>query len=210
MKEYVKSRYERISLATKWVYEQIESVKVEWRKTKINRDQAPVDVLREIDKTLKARFERTDSVKEAIGYMECNLSDEANKSSVEAYRYAIIECIPALCDAVDNLNHELAEELCYELYKRPEKMHQMGGYQLEKIFCNLGEYGSSDVLFGLQQAQNFSEGFAKKWVNIYVNTMSNAEILLLVRTACYLERKDQELSSELYTDANSGEDIDNL
>ena len=210
LKEYVKSRYERISLATKWVYEQIESVKTEWRKTKINREQAPVDVLREIDKALDARFERTDSVKEAIRYMECELSNEANRSSVEEYRNAIIERIPALCDAVDNLDHELAEELCYELYKRPWKMHQMAGYQLEKIFCNLGEYGSSDVLFGLRQAQCFSEGFAKKWVNIDVNIMSHTEIRLLVRTACYLERRAQEASSEAGTDANNEEDVEDL
>ena len=142
--------------------------------------------------------------------MECELSNEANRSSVEEYRNAIIERIPALCDAVDNLDHELAEELCYELYKRPWKMHQMAGYQLEKIFCNLGEYGSSDVLFGLRQAQCFSEGFAKKWVNIDVNTMSHTEIRLLVRTACYLERRAQEASSEAGTDANNEEDVGDL
>ena len=71
-------------------------------------------------------------------------------------------------------------------------MHQMAGYQLEKIFCNLGDYSSSDVLFGLRQAQYFSEGFAKKWVKIDINSMSHTEIQLLVRTACYLERREQQ------------------
>ena len=192
LKEYVRSRYVRISLATEWVYEQIEAIKTEWQKYKINRAQSAIDVLREIDQILEERFERTDSVKEAIRYLECDLTDEANRSAVEEYRHAIVEQIPALCDAVDDLNHELVEELCYELCKRPREMHQMAGYQLEKIFCNLGDYSSSDVLFGLRQAQYFSEGFAKKWVKIDVNSMSHTEIQLLVRTACYLERREQQ------------------
>lgn len=200
LKEYVRSRYERISLATKWALEQIENLKTQWRKIKINREQAPIDILHEIDEALEARFERTSSVKEAIRYMECALSDESNKAAVAEYRNAIVKQLPALCDAVDNIDHELAEELCYELYKRPQRMHQMASYQLEKIFSYLGENSSpnafSDALFGLRQAQYFSEGFAQKWVNIDVNSMSHTEIQLLVRTACYLERKEQESANE--------------
>ena len=183
-------------MATTWALEQIKNVKVQWRKTKISREQAPIDILREVDKTLVARFEHADSVKEAIRYLECDLTDESNQSTVAKYRNAIVEQLPALCDAVDNLDHELAEELCYELYKRPQKMHPMASYQLEKIFSYLGDNhsanASSDVIYGLQQTKYFSEGFAKKWVKINVNSMSHTEIQLLVRTACYLERKEQE------------------
>lgn len=200
LKEYVRSRYERISLATIWAYEQIETVKAEWRKIKINRELSPIGILREIDKVLEARFERTYSVKEAMRYMECVLTDESNKAAVEEYRNAIVKELSTICDAVDNLEYELAEELFYEFYKRPQQMHQMASYQLEKIFSYLGDNASpnvsSDVLFGLRQAQYFSEGFAKKWVNIDVNSMSHTEIQLLVRTACYLERKEQESANE--------------
>ena len=197
LKEYVRSRYERIFLATTWALEQIENAKAQWRKNKINREQTPTDILHEIEKVLDARFEHAYSVKEAIRYMECDLTDESNQAAVAKYRNAIVEQLPALCDAVDNLNHELAEELCYELCKRPQKMHQMANYQLEKIFSYLGDNhsanASSDVIYGLQQAKYFSEGFAKKWVNIDVNSMSHTEIQLLVRVACYLERKEQEV-----------------
>ena len=200
LKEYVRSRYERISLATIWAYEQIETVKAEWRKIKINRELSPIGILHEIDKVLEVRFERTYSVKEAMRYMECILTDESNKAAVEEYRNAIVKELSTICDAVDNLEHELAEELFYEFYKRPQQMHQMASYQLEKIFSYLGDNASpnvsSDVLFGLRQAKYFSEGFAKKWVNIDVNSMSHTEIQLLVRTACYLERKEQEGANE--------------
>ena len=195
LKEYVRSRYERISLATKWAYEQIEIAKTRWKEVKINRAQSPIDILHDIDKILETRFVCSYSVKETIRHMECDLTDDTNKLVVAEYRKAIIEQIPALCDAVDSLDHELAEELCYELYKRPKKMHQMAGYQLEKIFSYLGSNSllsdSSDVLFGLQQAQYFSEEFASKWVKIDIKTMSYQEIQLLVRVACYLERKQQ-------------------
>ena len=196
LKDYVRSRYERISLATKWAYEQIELSNAEWRKNKIDRTQRPIDVLREIDNILDTRFERNYSIKELLRYMECETTNKDNISSVEHYREAIVDIIPALCDAVDNLDHEAVEELCYELFKRPPKMHQMANYQLEKIYCYLGENASpnapSDVWYGLQQARYFAEGFAKKWVTIDVDVISHIEIQLLARVACYLERKEQE------------------
>ena len=196
LKGYVRSRYERISLATKWAYEQIENAKSEWQKNKINRNQSPIAILHEIDRTLEDRFECSYSIKEAIRYMECDLTDKSNQLAVETYRSTIVQQIPAICDAVDNLENSLAEELCGELYKRPQKLHQMARYQLEKIFCYLGDNNShadsSDVLFALQQAQSFYEEFAKKWVAIDINSMSHTEIQLLVTTACYLEWKAQQ------------------
>ena len=44
----------------------------------------------------------------------------------------------------------------------------------------------------LQQAKNFFEAFAKKWVNIDVDKMSRTEIQLLVRLACFMEKNAEE------------------
>ena len=52
--------------------------------------------------------------------------------------------------------------------------------------------GSSNELWGLQQAKNFSEAFAKKWVSIDVDKMSHTEIQLLVRVACFMEKNEEE------------------
>ena len=119
--------------------------------------------------------------------------------SLNAYlngRCAIANALPSICDAVDNLEHPLVEELCDNLFKRPQKMHQMAGYQLEKIFCYLGDNGlrdgSSNELWGLQQAKNFSDAFANKWVSIDVDEMSHTEIHLLVRVACFMEKNEQD------------------
>ena len=196
LKDYVRSRYERISLATKWVYEQIENVKTEWKIQKINRDQPPLDVLKEISETLENRCESNYSIKELIRYMECELTDMSNEKVVSTYRNAIRNIIPDLCNAIDNLDHYLVEELCNSLFKRPKRMHQMAGYQLEKIFCYLGQkglpYSSSNELWGLQQAKRFYEDFANKWVNIDIENMSHTEIQLLVRVAMFMEKIEQE------------------
>lgn len=196
IKDYVRSRYERISLATKWVYEQIEATKAEWKTQKINRNQTPLEMLKEISKTLETRCETNYSIEELVRYMECELTDISNETVVNIYRGAISNAIPDICDAVDDLDHSLVGELCDKFFEYPQKMHTMAGYQLEKIFCNLGDNGLpsdvSNAMWGLKQAKNFSEGFAKKWVNIDVEKMSHIEIQLLVRVACFMEKNEQE------------------
>lgn len=195
LKDYIRSRYERIALATQWVYNQIEHAKAEWRKRKINRNQSPLEILREADQILDSRCEENYALKEAIRYLACDLTDASNLPAVNIFRKSIIDVTPSICDAVDCLNHSLAEELCYQLYDRPAVMHQFASYQMEKIFNYLGDnpspHADSEAIFALQQAQYFSEGFAKKWVNIDVKNMSHIEIQLLVRVACFLEKEAQ-------------------
>ena len=78
-------------------------------------------------------------------------------------------------------------------YTRPKIMHQFADYQLEKIFCYLNDRCDYvNVIWGRQQAHEFSKGFAKKWVTIDAKNMSFEEIKLLVTTACYLEHEEQE------------------
>mgnify|MGYP003303377800 CR=1 FL=1 len=63
------------------------------------------------------------------------------------------------------------------VYSCPKTMHKMGYYQLEKIFSYLYVRSTeidplSNESWGLKQAHAFSQGFAKEWVTIDVNTMS--------------------------------------
>ena len=102
-----------------------------------------------------------------------------------------------MCDLVESLNEAKVSEILYDILdKRPKNMHQMAGYQLEKIFNYLHEgEGPNNIDWGLKNANNFSKGFAKNWVNIDVNQMSFEEIKLLVRTACFLEKEKQKEES---------------
>lgn len=80
-------------------------------------------------------------------------------------------------------------------------MHQMAHYQLEKIYSYLDERSdcidpASNEYWGLQQAYEFSQEFAKNWVTIDVRTMQYDEIKLLVAVACYLEKEKQDKAKE--------------
>lgn len=87
------------------------------------------------------------------------------------------------------------------IYERPKDMHQMAHYQLEKIYSYLDERSdcidpASNEYWGLQQAYEFSQEFAKNWVTIDVRTMQYDEIKLLVAVACYLEKEKQDKAKE--------------
>jgi hypothetical protein len=126
--------------------------------------------------------------------MSLDLSVNENLSSVNLYRQAIIDLVPELCDDVDNIRHEeFSEKINRIISAHLKKTHQMTGYQLEKIFCYLTDLhnGDDDYKWGLEQADEFSKEFAKKYVTIKPYEMSNDEIHLLVRTACYLECQNQ-------------------
>ena len=200
LKDYIKSRYERLAMATAWAREQIATAVGEWRKTKVSRGKTPLDTLIEIDQILSSRYVRCYSCKEAITCLGSQLTIEENRGSVERFRNAIISEIPAISDAVDALDNELIEEIFDHIFARPAKMHPMAHYQLEKIFTYLHDKTepyvvSSDERWALGQADAFANQFAKKWVTIQACNMPYNEIKLLVRTACYLERQEQEATT---------------
>lgn len=197
VKAYIKSRYKCLKEITKWAKEELEKHIEEWNQRKINRNQDPVDILTEIKSVLTDRFQDASSIENLVLYLTCPISVEENRENVLKFRQAIVGIIPGICDSVDNLDCESMEQEIGELLAYPREMHQMAHYQLEKIFSYLRDRSEtidpySNEAWGLKQAQDFANGFAKKWVKIDVDTMQYDEIKLLVNTACYLERKEQE------------------
>ncbi|MBQ0014339.1 MAG: hypothetical protein KBS82_03350 [Oscillospiraceae bacterium] len=197
LKAYVKSRYDLLANLNNWAILAVQEQNSEWIKSKINRNLSPIEILIEIDNILEERFDENYGIKTAIIDLNCTLSLEENNRSVEQYRNAIVSIVPELCDAIDCLDHEQIDKLIGKVvYSCPKTMHKMGYYQLEKIFSYLYVRSTeidplSNESWGLKQAHAFSQGFAKEWVTIDVNTMSYDEIKLLVRTACYLENMRQ-------------------
>jgi hypothetical protein len=194
LKDYIASRYNLLQKATDWVYSEVERVKTEWRKTKVNRDLPIIDILKDISNILSSRSEEIYDVSILIKDMSLDLSVNKNLSSVNKYRQSIIDLVPELCDDVDNIRHEeFSEKINRIISAHPKKTHQMMGYQLEKIFGYLTDYnvGYENHSWGLQHAEFFSKEFAKKYVTIKPYEMNHDEIHLLVRTACYLECQSQ-------------------
>ena len=139
------------------------------------------------------QFQDTYEIDDCISYLTCNLTYSSNSDNVQKFRRALIDRVDTIYQYAAELDYS---GLCEEMeitYTRPKIMHQHSYYQLEKIFCYLNDncdYG--DIIWGRQQAYEFSKGFAKKWVTIDAENMSFEEIKLLVTTACYLEHEEQE------------------
>jgi len=201
IKGYIKSKHEKIRLVTDWVKQEIKNAHEEWQKIKINRQQDTVAILNEIKSVLEQRYENAYSIENALSYLTCHLTIQSNIENIDKFRKAIESKIPSLCDSVDALDYEKMEDALAILYETPKVMHQMAHYQLEKIYSYLDERSdyidpASNEYWGLQQAYEFSQEFAKNWVTIDVRTMQYDEIKLLVAVACYLEKEKQDKAKE--------------
>ncbi len=201
LKGYIKSIYDTFPTLTKWAKDVISGQNAEWKLTKVNRLQDAVSVLNEIKSVLERRYENTYSIDDALSYLTCQLTIQSNIENVEKFRKAIESKIPSLCDSVDALDYEKMEDALAILYETPKVMHQMAHYQLEKIYSYLDERSdyidpASNEYWGLQQAYNFSQEFAKNWVTIDVRSMQYDEIKLLIAVACYLEKEKQDKAKE--------------
>ena len=197
LRAFIKNVYSGINDFMKWAKEEIDEQNKEWKQTKVNREQDDISILKEIKIILESRFVEVYSIDRALSYLTCKTTIESNNNNVEVFRKKIVECIPAICDSVDNLDYEAMEDALSVIYSRPKNMHQMAHYQLEKIYSYLDERSenidpASNEYWGLEQAKLFAQKFAKKWVTIDVETMEYDEIKLLVAVSCYLEREEQE------------------
>lgn len=201
LKGYIKSIYDTFPMLIQWAKDVISGQNAEWKLTKVNRQQGPVAILNEIKSVLEQRYENAYSIDNALSYLTCQLTIQSNIENVDKFRKAIESKIPSLCDGVDDLDYEKMEDALSIIYERPDKMHQMAHYQLEKIYSYLDERSdyidpASNEYWGLRQAYEFSQEFAKNWVTIDIRTMQYDEIKLLVAVACYLEKEKQDKAKE--------------
>lgn len=194
LKMYIASRYIQLHQAILWANEKIEFVHGKWKKQKINRNQKPLEILEEIKSIMITRHWDYNDVDLAIDYLTCPLTCIENKKQVETYRSEIIRITPDFCNAIEELDGNLAFQILDEILEiRPHHLYSEANYSLSKIFANLTDDNSADTMFGLQQASEFNNRFAKKWVNIKPYEMSFTEIKLLIRTACYLASLEEKI-----------------
>lgn len=197
IKGYLRSIYNTFPEFIRGVTDVINGQNEEWKRTKVNRNQENIEVLNEVRNILESRYANTYSLDVAISYLTCKTTILSNETNIKLFRDKIVECIPRICDCVDNLDYESMEEVLSIIYSKPNRMHKMAHYQLEKIYSYLDKRSekidmASNEYWGLQQAYDFSQEFAKKWVTIDIKIMQYDEIKLLVAVACYLESIEQE------------------
>lgn len=191
---YVYERFNLISYIINALKKKIENKEKLWKERKVKRDGTPTEVLQDILSIQEERYERTYEVRSLISIFTSPCTLQENQESLNKLRKAIVDIIPALCDATDNMDSEQFYSLSDKIIDvYPKKTYGMFFYHMEKIFAYLDtDVHLSDKSWGLQQAEEFSKEFAKKWVKIDINTMDDEEIKVLVMAACYLEAQEQE------------------
>ena len=218
LKDYIKSRYSLLKVATNWAKNKIKEFESRWSERKVNRALTPIGILEDIKEILTIRHESdlNYELDDAISYLSCPLTEEKNQKAVAEYRKHLINTIPELCDSIDRVNREeyLTDAFMNAISPQLKWQHNHCSYQLEKIFsylkrgdklqsiCDLlakeNYYNSTgkDVFnneeWGLLQLAIFYDSLAKDYVTIRLD-MPFDEIRLLVTTACYLEQENQKL-----------------
>lgn len=197
LKAYIKSIYVHLQEIDDWAKNEICFQDDEWKKHKVDRSGS-VDAMLQSIKTIYAeRFLEPYDIERIESYLKCECSMPRNNDIVQSYRRLLVESLYKISDALDAGDNDALDIATSSIFVRPRKTHQMMHYQLEKIFCYLDDdHGWMDVQWGLKQAKEFAQEFAKNWVTIDVGQMDFEEIKLLVTIACYYETKKQKLDSE--------------
>lgn len=189
IKNYLKYKYEQLSLATIYLKQKYLDLETSWKNDKINRDLPPLEMLQKIKEKLEQRCEETGDISECILFLKYKPSLKKNEKSTLEYQKAIISCLPSLCDAVEQLDYDkLYSVIESVLYVRPKNVEKVD-YQLGCIYADLNSAtDDARYLYTLGCVQWVVDSFAHKWVDIK-EEMSADEILFLISAACYLEEK---------------------
>lgn len=196
LKDYINSRFQLMRLATLSV-EEITSTQLKiWKSNKISNNMPPIEALKEISKALKSQYHTTFDIEDLITMLTTKSTNFRNNDLILKYKDNLVSKIPDIVDSVNVLDYNTMTNIISDnLDTRPPDMHEMFSYQIQKIFGSLSKYGTGD-LWGIDQLHAFINDFSHKWVVIDPVNMSNDEIILLVRTACYAEWKLQSESKK--------------
>ena len=187
LKNYLKFKYEQLSLATDYLKQKHLDLESSWKEDKINRNLPPLEILQEIKEKLEQRCEETYNVSELILFLKYKPSLKQNEKSTLEYQRAIIDCLPSLCEAVEQLDYEKMHSVFETvLYVRPRSAERFN-YQLGCIYADLNSAtDAARYSYTLGCVRWVVEAFAHEWVDINED-MPADEIRFLISAACYLE-----------------------
>lgn len=216
LQEYVKRKYSQINIAREHQLDVIEKFNKKWRKRLVLRTETPLDALRDICKILKKRYHSTFEIENIISLLTCKVTFNKNLNPVLEYRDAIIALLPKLYDYVDSLcDEELYPTSLFDaIHSLPAIIHSDAGYQISKIngyledsiclledfkpFAELKGHSNGSTMYfnykyAMDSAREFFNSLNSKYVYFDLDKVSsNDEIKLLVNTALFCERREQE------------------
>lgn len=190
LKQYLAERYSLIEEFDKWAKESIDSQNKSWAKRKTNRDLDAIGSFAEFAEIAKERLSDPCPFELAARFFAFSFSP-VNEEPLKKIRAMLSKSIDAIRDALDKMDFEKATDALAFLYIAPRGLHEHGQYELEKIHTYLkngyGPYSTgSNEEWGIIQAKNFYEHFAKRYVHIDFRTMDAEEIRLLITASCVL------------------------
>ena len=190
IKKYLKFKYEQLSLTTNYLKQKYLDLETKWKRDKINRNLAPLEMLQEIKEKLEQRCEETGDISKCIFFLKYRPSLKQNETSTLEYQKAIIRCLPSLCNAIEQLDYDKSYTVFESiLYVRPKNAEKVD-YHLGCIYSDLKpDIDISRYPYTIGCVQYVMDVFAHKWVHIDED-MPVDEILFLISAACYLEEND--------------------
>lgn len=197
LKNYLKSRYESLGLVLSRVERKIRSSKKAWTKITVDSSLSPLDQLKFIRSEYAKRCE--DQMEYEVGrlieLLEAPCSLVENQKRVAGYRREIELAVPLLSECFAKLDYSGVIDIVDHFAEHEIDESQKQNYFLHKIFEYLDspdrrEWATRDI-------NVITRGFAKKWVHVDQNVMSDEELKMLITLACYYEYgKDQPIGRE--------------
>lgn len=190
LKAYVKSRYESLRLVQRMVVQKISKAEKEWKTVKVDKLLSPLDQLNFMLNELETRCETAIcyELQILIGLLNAPCSIEKNHDCVELFRHEILQSVPRLVDYFETSDYECFVREIENFTNAQLDGRKQINYILRKVFENLGNAEMRDC--AILDIETVSKAFAGRWVEIDPSMMPNNEIEMLIRVACFFQKKE--------------------
>lgn len=184
---YLKSRHDSIRNVVDVLAKRVSEAEARFRQQRIECQGSAKESLRSFVAVLKVRGRESDTLDEAIRYLDCPISKEENRGAIEVFRNEILRIVPQLSEELHNLNYEDFERrLGYIVDCAWHKINSPIRYHIGKVFEYFDGRGNEKREWGRLDLKILNEDFVRRWVNVSYD-MPDLEICLLVTVAFYME-----------------------
>ena len=187
LKAYLKSRYDSLGLVLATIEKKIKCCRKAWSKIVVDSSMSPLEQLKFIQGEFARRGEdwMEYEVGRLIELLEAPCSLEENQTSVAAYRKEIEDSVPRLGKCFTALDYSGFIGVVDHFAEHEVDESLNLNYRLNKIFEYLNDYERRN--WATRDIEIIAQDFAKKWVRIDQNLMTDEELKMLITLACYNE-----------------------
>lgn len=187
LKAYLKSRYDSLGRVLEMIQQKIQADRKEWKKVTVDAALPPLEQLKFMRDEFVRRCEDTMvyEVGRLIELLEAPCSLTENQAQVDLFRAEIEKALPQVIDCFTSLDNDRFVSLVDWIDRHDFDPSCKLNYTLRKIFEYLDE--DDRRKWATRDIDMIANDFAKKWVRIDQQIMSDAELKMLITIACYNE-----------------------